>query len=373
MRYLFRFFILFYAIVASHTTAHAFDTLAQQAYLLDHRTGQPLFNKEGNVPMTPSSMTKLMTIYLVFERLQNDVLKMDDTFVVSEKAWKKGGSRMFVKHRDQVTISDLLRGIIVQSGNDACIVVAENIATSEENFADLMNEKAKELGLTETHFENSTGWPDEGHQMSAKDIALLSKRLIQDFPEYYPLFKEQEFTYNNITQPNRNTLLSRDPTIDGLKTGHTQDGGYGIVVSALRDNRRLIAVVNGLSSSAERINEAQRLLNYGYRYFKDITLGSENHKVADADVWLGKQKTVSLVMHESIDLAVPKLDEENIKAEVHYQSPIPAPINAGDKLAELHVNIPNREPISIPLYAGESITEAGFGEKFMAYIKQSIQ
>lgn len=351
---------LSFAIAIAALPSHAFTTKAQYAVLLDADTGTVLFEKNADEAMTPSSMTKLMTVYVVFERISKGIFIPEDTFRVSEKAWKKGGSKMFVKHTDMVAIKDLLHGVIVQSGNDACIVLAEGISSTEEEFANLMNKTGKQIGLTNSVFKNSTGWPDEGHYMSARDIATLSYHIINDFPQYYPIFAEKEFTYNGIKQSNRNSLLDRNIGVDGLKTGHTDEGGYGIAVSALQEGRRLIAVVNGLANNDERSDEAEKLLNYGYRYFENKTLLVKEQQVSDAEIWLGQEKTVPLITGEEIRLLMPKLSTDEVKIKVTYQGPLAAPVNQGDKVAQLHILIPGMKEKIYPLYAAANVAKLGW-------------
>lgn len=329
---------------------------AKNAMLYDVQSDAILINKEANVPVPPSSMSKLMTLYILFDRLKSEVLSLEDTFRVSKKAWSKKGSKMFVAYNSKVKIKDLIRGIIVQSGNDACIVVAEGISGDEVSFSDEMNRMAKEIGLTQSHFVNATGWPDEAHVMSMQDLVTLSQRLIQDFPEYYHYFSETQFTYNNIRQYNRNTLLHEDSSVDGLKTGHTDAGGYGIVVSAERQGRRLILAVNGLDSKKARISEAERLINYGFRHFHNKKLFDKGQFVDKADVWFGKQEDVSLVTDREVVVTVPKRWKANdAEMVVRYQGPIQAPITKGDHIADIVVEAKAMEMTVIPLYAAEDV------------------
>ncbi|MEC8725219.1 MAG: D-alanyl-D-alanine carboxypeptidase family protein, partial [Pseudomonadota bacterium] len=247
-------------------------TAAPYAYILDLSTDTVLLSKQASIPMPPASMSKLMTVYMVFDRLKRGSLSLDDEFPVSRKAWKKGGSKMFVKVGDKVSVADLLRGIIVQSGNDACIVVAEAIGGSEDTFAEMMTEKGKEIGLKDSIFTNATGWPDPRHRMSARDLAILAKRLINEFPELYKMFNEKTFTYNNIKQGNRNPLLYRNIGADGLKTGHTVAAGYGLASSAQRGDRRIVVVVNGLKSVRQRSKESFRLMEWAFKAFKPVSV-----------------------------------------------------------------------------------------------------
>lgn len=366
-----KIFIVFLTICVS-TNANSFQTLADYTILMENESGSILYSKNADKKMAPSSMTKLMTVYIIFDRIKNGLISFDDTFLVSKKAWKKGGSKMFVKHNDKVSVRNLLYGVIVQSGNDACIVLAEGIASSENDFARIMNETAKNIGLTNSNFKNSTGWPAKDHYMSARDIAILSRAIINDFPEYYKMFAKKTFTYSGIKQNNRNSLLHGDIGVDGLKTGHTEDAGYGIATSAIQGNTRLISVVNGLNSQKERINETERLLNHGYRYFEKKTLFSNNKKVSEAEVWMGEKKTVSLVLSGEQKIMMPKINKSNIQARVIYEGPFEAPIKKGEKLAKLIISIPNMESKAMPLFAGEDVAEAKWHFKLLTKVKLKI-
>ncbi len=353
--------------------AYAIDTIAKQAVLIDAKSGQELFAKEAHVMMPPASMSKLMTVYMIFERLKDGRLSLDDEFIVSETAWSKGGAKtesstMYLPVHSRVKVSDLIRGIVIQSGNDACIVAAENISGSEENFANDMNIKAKELGLNEAHFANSTGWPNEEHKISPYDLALLASRLAEDFPEYYPVFAEKEFKYNNITQHNRNPLIYRMPDADGLKTGHTQDSGFGLTASAKRGDRRLVVVVNGLSSNKERGDEAEKLLNWGFREFDNYHFFSAGETVSNAEVWIGKDDTVPMIVGKDIDLTMKKLDRPKAKVSVIYDTPIKAPIKKGQKIGTLKIDT-GEEIKTYDLTAGKDVAKKGIFGKISAVIK----
>lgn len=340
---------------ASSAAAVDFTTDAKQAIMLDYDTAEVLFEKNADEQMAPSSMTKLMTIYVTFDLLKRGSLKLDDKFLVSEKAWRKGGSKMFVEHKSSVSVDQLLHGIIVQSGNDACIVLAEGISSSEEAFAEEMNQTAEKLGMKNSHFRNATGWPDDEHYSTAHDLAILSYRLIKDFPEYYELFGVREYTYNGIKQPNRNWLLTKSIGVDGLKTGHTEAGGYGIAVSAVQDGRRVITVVNGLSSDKTRMSSTQRLLRHGFRDFEKRVLYAKGEAVEQADVWMGKKTTVPLVSQEDISFLTSRHDKKGMEVRVVYDGPIPAPIEKGDKLATLKIRREGLKEVSYPLVAGEDV------------------
>ncbi|MFN8911766.1 MAG: D-alanyl-D-alanine carboxypeptidase family protein, partial [Alphaproteobacteria bacterium] len=264
----------------------AFSTKAPYAVLVDVKTDAVLYTKNADIQVPPSSMSKLMSVYLAFNALSQNTISMDDIFTVTEEAWKVGGSTMFLEPNDKVSVKDLLRGTIIHSGNDSCFTLATGLAGTEQRFVDQMNNMAKKIGLRNSHFTNATGMPDERHYMSINDIAILSKKLISDFPDLYHMFSEKEFSYHNITQPNRNYLVG-EHGIDGLKTGHTERVGYGIAVSAQQGDRRLIAVVNGLSSESERLDEAKKLILHGFDSFENYHIASANKPIANIDVWHG--------------------------------------------------------------------------------------
>ena len=330
----FFFFILIYLSLILRI--YAIETKADSAIILDVNSNTILFEKNADERQGPASMSKLMLIYIVFERLQNKTLTIDQEFLVSKKAWKFGGSKMFVNIGEMVSVENLLKGIIVQSGNDACIVLAEGLSGTEENMVDEMNEKAVEIGLTNSNFQNVTGWPHEDHYMSLKDIAYLSKLIITNFPEYYYLFAINEFTYNDIKQLNRNKLISLDG-FDGLKTGRTSQSGYGIVASAKRENRRIVSVVNGLNSEKERINETKKLVNWSFREFVNYDLYKSGDSIQFAKVWLGKESFVPLVLNEDLSVTIKKKNLDKFKIKLVYETPIVSPIKKGDKLAELQL------------------------------------
>ncbi len=337
-----------------------FDTAAKAAILMDFRSGQVLFAKNPDQPLPPASMSKLMTAYLVFERLREGSLRLEDELPVSEKAWRMGGSQMFLEVGERVKVIDLLRGMIVQSGNDAAVVLAEAIAGSEEAFAELMNRKAESLGLTNSRFVNAHGLPDPGHYMSVRDLAILARRIIQDFPEYYRFYSEKSFTYNGITQRNRNPLLRKDvPGVDGMKTGYTEESGYGLVVSAERDGRRLVLVVAGLESDQQRANEAERLLEFGFREFREYRLFQPGATVVEAEVWLGDSATVPLVAQQLVAVTLTRQARKSLVVKAHYEAPIPAPIARGTPLGELEIIAPGLEPFTVPLVAGAGVQRAG--------------
>jgi len=296
-----------------------------------------------------------MTIYMVFERLRDGRLSLEDKLPVSTKAWRKGGSKMFVKEGDRVSIEDLIRGVVVQSGNDACIVIAEGLAGSEEIFAEEMTERGRELGLENTVFKNATGWPDLGHTMTARDLAILTKRTVQDFPEYFHYYAEKNFTYNGIHQSNRNPLLYKNLGADGLKTGHTELGKFGLVVSAERKGRRLILVLNGLPNVRTRSKESERLLEWGFREFNNYKLFSAGETVTQASVWLGDVDQMPLVVENDLVITIPKKSRRKMQVSALFEEPVPTPIRVGQQIALLQVSAPGFETLEVPLVAGEGV------------------
>lgn len=340
--------------------AEAIETSAKQAIMIDAQTGAVLLEKNPDQPVPPSSMSKMMTVYVVFERLKEGTLSLDDTFLVSRKAWKRGGSKMFVEVNKRVSVADLLRGVIVQSGNDAAIVLAEGIAGDEKAFANLLNEKAREIGLTNSTFKNASGWPEDGHLMTVRDIATLSLKTIQNFPELYKMYAEKTFTFSGIRQGNRNPLLYRNIGADGLKTGHTEAAGYGLAASAVRQGRRLILVLNGLDSMRSRSTESYRLMSWGFREFRNFSLFKEGEEVETADVWLGNEETVPLVIDRDLVVTLPRSARRKATVKVTYTGPIPAPIAKDAVIAELSITAPNVPPIKVPLKAGKEVERLGF-------------
>jgi D-alanyl-D-alanine carboxypeptidase (penicillin-binding protein 5/6) len=357
--------------------AQAFETLAKEVVLMDAKTGTILFEKNADKPMAPASMSKLMTIFIIFERLGDGRLSLDDTFRISENAWRKGGAKsgsstMFLEPGKRVRVEDLIRGIIVQSGNDACIVIAEGISGSEEAFADKMTERARQLGLGNSTFKNSTGWPHPEHRMSPKDLATLAKLTIEQFPEYYHYYSERSFVYNGIKQINRNPLIYKNMGADGLKTGHTQASGYGLTGSATRGDRRLIMVVNGLQSKKERAREPEKLLEWGFREFGNYALLDAGEIIKEASVWLGMEPTVSLVIENDLILTLHKKARREMKVTVNYSSPIPAPVKKGDRIATLMVITPGEINVEVPLLAAADVKRLGLVGRVIAAFKHVL-
>ena len=342
----------------------ALQSKASHILLLDADTGTVLADKAADATMYPSSMTKMMTLYMVFDKLKQGTLKLNSTFTVSEKAWRMQGSKMFVPIGESVVLEDLIRGIAIQSGNDACIAVAEGIAGSEEAFASQMNETAKKIGMQHSHFVDASGWPHPDHVTTPRDLATLAAALIRDFPQYYHYFSEKEFVYHGIHQFNRNLLLG-DPVlgVDGLKTGHTEAAGYGITLSA-RDatsGRRLILVINGLDSEAARAEEGRALLTWGLRNFKNVTIAKPGQALLQADAWLGKTATVPLTVKESVTLTVPaSVSLSDIKLTFTYTGPIKTPVMAGQEVGKLTIKLPTGAIKDVPLVAGETVLRRGF-------------
>jgi serine-type D-Ala-D-Ala carboxypeptidase (penicillin-binding protein 5/6) len=347
------------------------DTVARWAYIQDFTTGASLLEKEADEEMPPSSMTKLMTIYLVYERLKQGRMKLDDELPVTEKAWRMGGSKMFVQIGSTVKVEDLIRGLIVQSGNDACIVFAEAIAGSEEQFVEQMNAKAKQLGLTHSFFKNCTGWPDPDQHMSVRDIATLARHIIQDFPEYYHYDSEKSFKYNGIEQGNRNPMVQKG-TADGLKTGHTEAGGYGLVASSLRNGRRIILVLNGMTSMRERAEESERLMDWAFANFEDVTLFTAGDVVESVPVWLGTAPTVPLVSGRDLVVTMPRNWRNNASVKVSYNAPIQAPVAKGDTLGRLVLGGNGVPAMDVPLLAGADVPKLSLPGRAMAVLSRYV-
>lgn len=334
------------------------DTLARWACIVDYPTGAVLLEKAADERMPPSSLTKMMTAYIVFGMLRAGRLTLEQTLPVSEKAWRMQGSKMFVPLNGTVAVSDLIQGMVIQSGNDACIVLAEGIAGSEEQFVGLMNAKAAELGMSNSHFLNATGWPMDGHYMSARDVATIAMHLIHDFPDYYHFFSEKSFRYNKISQENRNVLVVRG-VADGLKTGHTDAGGFGLCASAERGGNRVVMAINGLPSSNARAQEGERLFEWSFVNFENATLVHNGAVVDNVPVWLGQAATVPLVATRDITLTLPHGWQNRVHVSVDYTSPVPAPVAAGQQLGEMVIANTGLAEIRIPLIAGAAVGRLG--------------
>ena len=347
------------------------NTSAKYVYLMDYDTGRVLLEKASNIPTAPASMSKLMTIYMAFEALKQERISLDTELVVSENAWRKkddkgntlpaSGSTMFLEPLTKVSFEDLLRGIIVQSGNDACIVISEALSGSEEGFANEMNQKAKLLNLNNSNFTNSTGWPHKDHKMSSRDLAILSQKLYQDFPEYMHYFSETKFTYNGITQSNRNPILYQDIGGDGLKTGYTKASGHGVVASAVQNNRRLILVLNGIEGTKLRAVESERILNWGFREFENKVIFEENEIVDSANVWLGNKPNVPLIVKDKVYLSISKADKGNdLKAIIKYVAPLMPPLEPNVAVGKLIIKKNDGTKINeYNLYPESKVNKAG--------------
>jgi D-alanyl-D-alanine carboxypeptidase (penicillin-binding protein 5/6) len=345
--------------------ASAYETNAKAAYVYDLTTGTVLLSKNADTPLPPASMSKLMTLYLAFEFIRAGQLNLDEKLPVSTHAQSYGGSTMFLDTTDRVTVADLLRGIIVLSGNDACAVIAEALSPdgTEAGFAKLMTSRAQQLGMTNSTFQNSNGWPHPMHRMSMRDLGLLAKRLITDFPEYYDMFAESEFKFDGrapANTRNRNPLLGLNIGADGLKTGHTQEAGYGLVGSAQQGERRIIFVLSGLSNTNQRADEAEAIVNWAFRQFSTRTYGKSGDVVTRATVWDGSSADIGLALSQDLTTLVPVLGNADVKFDIEYLNPIPAPINKGEQLGQLVVTVPELEGTQIPLIAAENVPRGGF-------------
>jgi D-alanyl-D-alanine carboxypeptidase (penicillin-binding protein 5/6) len=344
--------------------------LAATAYfLMDTNTGGVLVEKNADMQLPPASMTKMMTSYIVSSEIERGSINPDDLVTISVKAWKKGGSKMFIREGTRVSVKDLLRGVIIQSGNDASIALAEHIAGSEAAFADIMNQQAALLGMTNTVFKNATGWPAKGHISSVHDLAILGRALIKDFPEHYKLYSEKYFTYNGINQPNRNKLLFTDKSVDGIKTGHTEEAGFGLTASSERDGMRLVSVVTGTRSESARAAESQKLLSYGFRYYYTHKLYSKGDVVNTAVVWKGQQEEIQIGLTKDIYLTVPRGSENDLQATVHIDEVIQAPVAQGQELGNIVVVLNDEELLNVPVIALASIEEAGIFSRMLDSIQ----
>ena len=338
------------------------ETAASHMILLDYNSGTVLADKASSARMYPSSMTKMMTLYIIFDRLKQGSVSLESQFTVSENAWKMQGSKMFVPLGATIPLSELIQGISVQSGNDACVTAAEGIAGSEMAFAQIMNETAKKLGMKDSNFVDSSGWPNANHYTTAHDLALLSVALIRDFPEYYHYFSQAEFTYHGIRQFNRNLLLKDNLGVDGLKTGHTEAAGYGIALSAkeLATGRRLVLVINGLDSEAARAEVGKELLTWGFRNFEELQLATPGKVLANAKVYAGEKETVGLTVKDPVVLSIGRMGKEKISMTANYKGPLSAPITAGQEVGKLVITLPNGATKEAPLVTTEAVERKGF-------------
>ena len=352
---------------ASH--AAYIDTDAEVAVVIDGHTGKVLFSKDKDKKTYPASMTKIMTTLIIFEKLANETLSLDDKFLVSERAWReREGSSMFVEVDKEIRVEDLLRGIIVQSGNDACIVVAENIAGTEESFAKMMTQKAKEIGMKNTNFTNSTGMYDKDNYSTVYDIALLSMHLINEYPQYYHLFAETEFEWSGIKQNNRNSLLYKNMGVDGLKTGHLSKSGYGLAASAVDQNRRVISVVNGFESTQKRTQGSSRLITWAFREFTNLKLFEKDDIVGQVEISGASNKESDVSTGEEIIITIPKSKRDGLITNIVADDNISAPLNAGDIVGYLEISVPGEENQSFEIYATNDIDRSNIFVRFFNYL-----
>ncbi len=356
--------LLFFIVKATEAanpifTPTAPSVAASSFFLMDFNSGRILAEKEADKRLAPASLTKIMTVYVVFRELKAGNLKLDEKVTISQNAWETGGSKMFVEVNKQVPVEDLLQGVIIQSGNDASVALAEHVAGSEETFATMMNKEAARLGMTNSHFENSMGLPTPNHYSTARDLATLTQALIREFPDYYRWDSQKEYTYNKITQQNRNQLLWRDASVDGVKTGFTEEAGYCMVASAKREDMRLISVVMGTASPNARANESQSLLNYGFRFFETHRLYEAKTPLAEARIRKGVTSKLQVGVAEDIYVTAPRKHFSELKAETQVDKAIVAPINQGDTVGSLNVTLGGETILNKPLVAMESIAEGG--------------
>ena len=355
--------VLVILVLAMAAPAHGFETRASAAWIYDYTTDTVLFEKSADVPLPPASMSKLMTLNMLFEALADGRVQMDTRFRVSARAAAMGGSTMFLDERDRPTVEELIQGIIVQSGNDACVVVAEGLAGTEAAFANQMNLRAKALGMTNSFFVNASGWPDPDHRMSMRDLGLLATHLIREFPEYYGYFSQARFEFDGRAPQNsnnRNPLLGLGIGADGLKTGHTSEAGYGLVGSAVQGTRRIVFVITGLGTEAARAEESERMVNWAFRQFQEKELVTKGQEIANADVWLGAQASVPLIAAEDVTLLIPSLQQGEIVAEASFTQPLEAPVAAGVEAGKLlikRIGLPDHE---ISLVTAQPVEKAGF-------------
>lgn len=364
---------MFGFVMQNNVLAADIDTSAEFAYVTDFASGKVLMAKDPDSPMKPASMAKIMTVYVAFQRIADGSLSLDDTFLISEKAWRKGGSKTFVEVGKQVAVRDLLLGVVVQSGNDAAIAIAEGISGTEDGFAEEMNYVARQLGMKNTVFRNATGWPDPEQITTARDLNILATALVRDFPsqefpELYPMFAEKNFTYNGIKQGNRNPLVYGTQGADGLKTGHTEESGYGLVGSAARDGQRVVMVLNGMTSMKQRSSESRRLMDLMFREFRQYRFFDAGQTVDRAAIWLGDEKRVDLVLQEPLHLVLSRTDRRRMKMSVQWSDPVPAPVKAGQKIGTLTLDFPDRT-MSYDLTAASDVSELGMFDRIGEALK----
>ena len=359
MRQLFSYFVVTIIIFAAGTAFAQMETPAKQAVMIDYDTGTVLLEKSADARMPTSSMSKVITMYLVFDAIKTGRMAKDTELAVSEKAWRMGGSKMFIEVGKKVKVEDLIRGVIVQSGNDATVALAEGVAGTEEAFADMLNTKAQQLGMVNSHFMNASGWPDPEHYSTAHDLAILAVHTIRDFPDEYHYWSEQEFAYNNIKQPNRNPLLFRGIGADGIKTGHTEEGGYGLIGSGTMNGRRVILVVNGLAGEKERAQESARLLEWGLKAFENVGLFKAGEEIDRARVVMGMTGEVPLTVEKDLIVTLPATVRNDLKVEMVYGGPLEAPVKKGQKVGTLRITVPRMPVTEVPLVAAQDVGRIG--------------
>lgn len=348
--------------------------IAAESYILvDYHSGKVLASKNEHQRVDPASLTKMMTMYVIDQELRDGLISMEDKVHISNKAWKAQGSRMFVEVGDKVSVGDLIKGVVIQSGNDASIALAEHIAGTEEAFVNIMNQQAERLGMTNTHFTNATGMPNDDHYTTAYDMSLLSKALIRDYPETYSLYSEKWFTYQGIKQANRNRLLWREPFVDGIKTGHSTTAGYCLAASGEQDGMRLISVLLGAESDSARTDFSQRLLRYGFRFFETHKLFGAKEPVKVPKVWMGATDKIRLGLNEDLYITVPQGEYANLNAQVNFDKNILAPINIGDHQGVLTVKLDEEVILEQPLVALDEVQEGGIWRKFSDYISLKVR
>lgn len=366
----------FMTVGSAISKAAEIDSSAEFAFVTDFGSGKVLMEKQPDALMKPASMAKIMTVYIAFERIADGSLSLDDTFLISEKAWRKGGSKTFVEVGKEVSVRDLLYGVVVQSGNDAAIAIAEGISGTEEGFAEEMNYVARKLGMENTVFRNSTGWPHLEQHTTARDLNILATAMIREFPadkypELYPMFAEKDFTYNGIKQGNRNPLVYGTQGADGLKTGHTAESGYGLVGSAHRDGQRVVMVLNGMKSMKQRSSESRRLIDLMFREFNLYRFYNKGQPVDRANVWLGTKNKIDLVLEEPLHLVMARSDRRKMKVSVNWNDPVPAPITAGQAIGTLVLELPSGKT-TYPLLAAENVDGLGMFDRVGEALKYLI-
>ena len=352
-------------------SVQGFSTTARTALVLDNTTGEVLLSKNIDRPIPPASMSKLMTLWMVFESLEEGKLELNDTFRVSKKAWKKGGSKMFLREGERVTIENLIKGVIIQSGNDACIVLAEGIAGTEENFAELMTIRAKEIGLKNSNFKNSTGWPDPDHKMTSRDLVTLATKIREKYPDYYRIFNELEFTWDGISQKNRNPLLLMNLGADGLKTGYTEEAGYGLIASAQQNDRRITFVITGLKSVGQRAREAKGITTWAFKKFKLKTFFNSASTIIEVPIWRGEKETIEIASPSDISILVSNTSSEKAGIRLILKEPLKAPLKKGEKInGYLEIEIVSlidenkkNKKLFFPLETNETVEKGGLGNK----------